>query len=317
MAVIEVEGLTKRFGERIALDHVDFQVKRGQIFSILGSNGAGKSTILNILCTLLKPDQGTVRINQLQIGRDDEKIRRKMGIIFQESLLDETLTVSENLMLRARFYHDRNEKMKRAYNRAVEITRISQIMNRYYGTLSGGEKRRVDIARALIQAPSLLCMDEPTTGLDPRIRKDIWDTIHELHNKEGMTVIYSTHYMEEVDAADYVIFMKQGKIISSGNPMDLLKSCGKDVLKLTVNRIDSTKQLLEHRQYRVKQKGDQLLVSVQSHKEAADILHAINEQLVSFEIEKVTMDDVFIKLTGGNENGSFSDMAKFKSIYPR
>lgn len=203
--------------------------------NILGANGAGKSTTIDMLCTSIRPDSGTIRVNGYQLGKDNQQIRNQIGIVFQESLLDPALTVLENLTFRSKFYHKFTQYDPKLVNRAVAITSITPLLHRYYGTLSGGEKRRVDIARALLHIPQVLILDEPTTGLDPKIRKDIWNTINRLKQKENMTIVFTTHYMDEADEADQVAMMKDGKIIAMGTPKTLERKFCHDIINIKPN----------------------------------------------------------------------------------
>ena len=211
MKSIEVSGLIKNYGKIKAVDGIDFSVDSGSLFAFLGPNGAGKSTTIDILCTLLRPDGGRAAINGLEIGRQDEKIRREIGVVFQEGVLDRLLSVRENLMLRGSFYGFRGEELKKRVSDALLKSGAGEFALRKYGQLSGGQRRRADIARALVNSPKILFLDEPATGLDPQTRKSIWDTIRRLQRDNGTTVFLTTHYMEEAEQADYVVVIDAGR----------------------------------------------------------------------------------------------------------
>jgi multidrug/hemolysin transport system ATP-binding protein len=231
--IIEISNLVKHYGEVKAVDGIDFYVDAGTLFAFLGPNGAGKSTTIDIICTLLKPDSGTVIINGKTISKDDNEIRKEIGIVFQDSVLDNLLTVRENLIARGSFYGLKGEALKNAVTKAAEAVGVTEFIDRPYGKLSGGQRRRSDIARALVNTPKILFLDEPTTGLDPKTRKNVWSTITKLQKDTGMTVFLTTHYMEEAANADYVAVIDQGKIIAKGTPSELREKYSNDRIIIT------------------------------------------------------------------------------------
>ena len=208
--IITVSSLKKSFGKVQAVKGIDFSVKKGQLFAFLGPNGAGKSTTIDILCTLNQYDGGKVSIAGYDLDEDAEKIRRCIGVVFQDNLMDKKLTVRENLMIRAGFYHKTKSECKAAVRKASKYAEITEFIDRNYGTLSGGQRRRVDIARALLNTPKILFLDEPTTGLDPQTRKHIWQTVERLQKENDMTIFLTTHYMEEAAKADYIVIIDNG-----------------------------------------------------------------------------------------------------------
>ena len=210
---IRVEQLCKSYQGTTVVKNISFQVNKGEIFAFLGPNGAGKSTTISILSTLLKKDSGTVIINGFRLGQEDERIRSGIGIVFQNSVLDELLSVKQNLILRSALYHLPYKQACRRVQKLCDICDLHDIMHQPVGTLSGGQRRRCDIARALIPEPEILILDEPSTGLDPKARKQLWDTISALHKERHMTVFMTTHYMEEAEIADHLCIIKQGNII--------------------------------------------------------------------------------------------------------
>ena len=181
---VEVKNLKKSYGDIKAVNDLSFKIKKGQLFAFLGPNGAGKSTTLNILCSFIKPDSGKININGFELGKDDNQIRNSIGVVFQESLLDNLLTVEENLRIRGGFYNMSKDELEKAISKAIKITGMEDYYKRFYKDLSGGQRRRADIARALINTPEILFLDEPTTGLDPQTRRNIWDTIKKLQVEE-------------------------------------------------------------------------------------------------------------------------------------
>lgn len=216
--IIEVSGLKKSYGSLQAVKGLDFYVEKGKLFAFLGPNGAGKSTTIDILCTLGNYDDGEVTIAGYSPRKSPEEIRRRIGVVFQDSLLDKTLRVRDNLQLRAGFYYRKKAELDNAVRKAAQSAEAEAFLNRPYGKLSGGQRRRADIARALLSSPEILFLDEPTTGLDPQTRRHVWKTIRRLQREQGMTIFLTTHYMEEAEAADYSIILDNGLIaaITSG-----------------------------------------------------------------------------------------------------
>ena len=195
--IIEVSDIRKAFGAVQAVDGVSFHVEKGQLFAFLGPNGAGKSTTIDMICTLIRPDSGKITVNGYEAGKEDCGIRNSIGVVFQDGVLDPMLTVKENLSLRGSFYKLKRARLGNAIDKAAETANITDLYRRKYGALSGGQRRRCDIARALLNTPEILLLDEPTTGLDPQTRKSVWDTIIQLQTETDMTIFLTTHYMEE------------------------------------------------------------------------------------------------------------------------
>ena len=217
--IITISGLTKKFKDVTAVNDISLTVRRGTVFAFLGTNGAGKSTTINMLTTVLQPSAGTARVAGYELGKDDANIRETIGVVFQQSLLDPLLTVRENLHLRATFY-----EVKDTDKRIAELAKLiglTDFLDRRYGKLSGGQRRRADIARALVHKPKLLFLDEPTTGLDPKSREDVWKTVMDLQATTGLTVFLTTHYMEEAERADDVYVISKGVIVAHDTPQAL------------------------------------------------------------------------------------------------
>jgi multidrug/hemolysin transport system ATP-binding protein len=296
--IIEVNHLVKKYGDVQAVKGIDFYVEKGKLFAFLGPNGAGKSTTINSICTFLKPNEGEVIVNGYRLGKDDDGIRDSIGTVFQESLLDKLLTVEENLRLRGSFYNLHGRALNEAIERVVKATELQDFLKRPYGKLSGGQRRRADIARALIHTPQILFLDEPTTGLDPQTRKNVWDTVKRLQKEEGMTVFLTTHYMEEAEEADYCIVIDDGLIAAKGTPYELKERYAKDQLKLKCLDIEHVKENLTKSNIAFINKEDMLIVYLENTMDAIDILNTNREALEGFTVVKGSMDDVFIGITG-------------------
>ncbi|MFA7010332.1 MAG: ATP-binding cassette domain-containing protein, partial [Bacilli bacterium] len=236
--VIEVKGLHKFYGNIHAVKGIDFYVEKGKVFAFLGPNGAGKSTTIDIICTFLKQDEGEVLVYGNKLGEKDDEIRSIIGAVFQDGLLDGLLTIEENLQIRGAFYGLRGSKLKQAIVEVAEVTEIKDLLKRQYKNLSGGQRRRCDIARALINTPKILFLDEPTTGLDPQTRKMVWETISTLQKKTKMTIFLTTHYMEEAANADYVIVIDNGIIAAKGTPAELKENYSCDKLIISSKYIE-------------------------------------------------------------------------------
>ena len=219
--IIEISHLSKSFGEVKAVQDLSFSVKEGELFAFLGINGAGKSTTINIMCGLLAKDSGTVRIGDADLDQDADAIRRSLGVVFQNSVLDKDLSVRDNLESRAALYGIRGKAFRERLSELAGLLEFEDLLKRTVGKLSGGQRRRIDIARALLHSPRILILDEPTTGLDPQTRNILWRVIGDLRRNEKMTVFLTTHYMEEAADADYVVILDSGKIAAEGTPLTL------------------------------------------------------------------------------------------------
>lgn len=296
--ILTVSDLKKTYGKIQAVKGINFYVEEGTFFAFLGPNGAGKSTTIQILCTLLKPDSGRVEISGLEVGKDDADIRSSIGVVFQESLLDPLLTVQENLFVRGGFYGFSGKALKSAVNKAAETAGVTEIMNRPYGKLSGGQRRRADIARALINTPKLLFLDEPTTGLDPQTRKTIWETVRQIQKESGMTVFLTTHYMEEAENADYITIIDHGLISAKGSPAELKEKYSSDFLKINAADLGKLTQALDLNRTPYRLESGCVNIPLHSTLEAIPILKKIESHIHNFQVINGTMDDVFIQITG-------------------
>ena len=296
--IIEVNNLKKLYGQVEAVKGIDFYVEQGSLFAFLGPNGAGKSTTIDILCTLLQLDDGDVTINGFKLGKDDDKIRNQIGVVFQDSLLDNLLTVEENIMTRGSFYGIEKSKLKECTKKALEVAGATEFAKRPYGKLSGGQRRRADIARALVNSPKILFLDEPTTGLDPQTRKNVWRTIEKLQKEHGMTVFLTTHYMEEAANADYVVVIDNGMITAKGTPLELKEKFANDTLTIKPNDEGLFCSLMTQAGIPFTLSGGISKFTLSHTVEALPILHVCKDSIGSFEVTRGTMDDVFINITG-------------------
>jgi multidrug/hemolysin transport system ATP-binding protein len=296
--IINVENLSKNYGEVKAVKGIDFYVEKGSLFAFLGPNGAGKTTTINILSTLISMDSGKVEINGIKLGENEDLIRSSIGIVFQEGVLDPLLTIKENLEVRGSFYGISKDKLKERIESALEIAGITNIANRRYGTLSGGQKRRADIARALINSPKILFLDEPTTGLDPQTRKNVWNTIMHLKNNENMTVFLTTHYMEEAEKADYVVIIDNGQIAAKGTPSYLKDNFSNDILKMKVKNEEKLVRYFTQNKIAYEKQIDMYLVKLENTLESIKIISDNEDNLDSFQVLNGTLDDAFINITG-------------------
>ena len=305
--IIEVDRLSKSFGKVNAVNNISFYVEEGSLFSFLGTNGAGKSTTISIILTLLKQNKGEVKVNGYTVGKHDYAIRKEIGVVFQDSVLDALLTVKENLDIRGSFYGFSKKERKAAIRRVAEIADCTSFLDRPYGKLSGGQKRRADIARALIHQPTILILDEPTTGLDPQSRKNIWAMILQLQRETRMTIFLTTHYIEEAANSDYVVVMKEGFIIAKGTPEQLKNDYSSDQLTLTTNKADELREALVLGNINFIEDKSLFLVQLAQTTDAIPILSKFTSLITSFEVQKSSLDDVFITINRKDVDQSVSD----------
>ncbi len=300
--IIEIEHLSKHFGEVKAVQDLSFRVKEGELFAFLGVNGAGKSTTISIMCGQLAKDAGSVKIDGADLDQNLESIKRSLGVVFQTSVLDRALTVRENLESRAALYGIHGKAFKQRLKELAELLDFSDLLGRTFGKLSGGQRRRIDIARALLHEPKILILDEPTTGLDPQTRKLLWDVISDLRKEKQMTVFLTTHYMEEAADADYVVILDSGKIVAEGTPLDLKNTYTGDFI--TLYGVPETQVKGLGCPYEALRDGYR--VEVANTAAATELILKHSALFTDYEITKGKMDDVFLaatgkKLTGGAE----------------
>ncbi|MDY2900987.1 MAG: ABC transporter ATP-binding protein [Candidatus Borkfalkiaceae bacterium] len=292
--IIRIDGLEKRFGEVHAVNNLSFKVKKGELFAFLGVNGAGKSTTISIMCGLLEKDGGKVEICGKNVETDMREIAKKLGVVFQNSALDARLSVKDNLVSRAALYGIYGAEAKKRIDNLAEKLCFKDLMTRTVGKLSGGQRRRIDVARALLHKPEVLILDEPTTGLDPQTRKTLWEVIRDLRLHDGMTVFLTTHYMEESADADYVIILDSGKIAAEGTPLELKNRYTGDFVTV-YNADEQTVKTLGFPYEKIR---DAFRISVKDTAEARDLIIKHPAVFSDFEITKGKMDDVFLAVTG-------------------
>jgi multidrug/hemolysin transport system ATP-binding protein len=296
--IIQVNHLKRYFKDIKAVDDISFKVKKGQLYGFLGVNGAGKSTTINMLCTLLPRQEGEVTICGHRLGKKDREIRSKIGVVFQDNTLDNRLTIKENLVIRAGLYHNNNKEIMANLDYVCDVLGIGDLLKRQFNKLSGGQKQRCEIARALMNRPELLFLDEPTTGLDPQTRQSVWSSIEALQKEVGMTVFLTTHYMEEAAKAQYISIMEAGKLVANGTPFELKEKYAHDILKLVPQDFDELAKVLNEQNISSEKRTNHIRVIIQDSLHGLEILNRVKEYLKSYEVIQGTMDDVFLNITG-------------------
>lgn len=292
--IIEIKNLHKSFGNVHAVNGLNIEVKRGQLYAFLGLNGAGKSTTISIMCGHETKDKGEIFIDGFDLDKNLDKVKSEIGVVFQFSSLDKVLTVKDNLESRASLYGIYGEELNKKIDALDSLLNIKHLLNRTLGKLSGGEKRRVDFARALLNSPKILILDEPTTGLDPKTRKMVWNTISKLRRDENITVFLTTHYMEETTDVDYVVILDKGKIVGEGTPIELKDKYAKDFVIL----YDTKKEDVERLNLPYKKIAGGYKIQIKNTQVATKLISKNPELFVNYEIIKGNMDDVFLAVTG-------------------
>lgn len=297
-AAIRVENLIKTFKDVRAVDGISFEAKEGELFAFLGENGAGKSTSISVICGLLKKDGGKVTVDGRDIDEDDT-IKSEIGVVFQSSVLDKALSARENLTYRAALYGIVGEACKNRIKELNELLDFGEFIDRPLAKLSGGQKRKIDIARALLNRPKILILDEPTTGLDPQTRKTVWSVVEKLQREEKMTVFLTTHYMEEAAKADYVVILDHGKVAAEGTPRQLKNAyTGDFIVVYGAKRKAFEAAFGDTNADKIREIPDGLKIAVKDTAEAAKMIAAHPELFQDFEVQKGNMDDVFLAVTG-------------------
>ena len=299
MNAISVENLSKKYKEQLAVDNISFEVKEGEFFAFLGENGAGKSTTINMLCTILEKTSGCVHIAGYELGVEDDEIRKNIGIVFQNSVLDNKLTVKENLYTRGAYYGLSKKEIEARLSPFMDKFKLEEILNKKHEKLSGGQRRRIDIIRALIHAPKILFLDEPTTGLDPMSRKMVWDYIEFLRKERQMTIFLTTHYMEEVKDADSVVILDKGRIIAQDTPAGLKSSFANGKLIWYTTAGEEAAGLLKNTFSEFEYDVDHYTISLKEQEfDVTGYLYENREKIKNYEVIKGNLDDVFLNLTG-------------------
>lgn len=297
--IIEINNLDKSFQDVHAVNDLSLRVKEGELFAFLGVNGAGKSTTISIMCGMLAKDGGKIFIDGKDVDKDMREITKELGVVFQNTVLDAKLSVKDNLTSRAALYGITGKEAKQRIAHLAELLEFKDILNRTFGKLSGGQKRRVDVARALLNNPKILILDEPTTGLDPEARKALWSVVTSLRKNQNMTVFLTTHYMEEAADADYVVILDSGKISAEGTPLELKNNYTGDFVTIYNVDEDKIKALgLPYENIR-----DAVRIAVKNTEEARDLIVKHPDLFTDFEITKGKMDDVFLAVTGKKLEG--------------
>lgn len=297
--IIEIKNLNKTFGDVKAVDDLSFYVGEGQLFAFLGVNGAGKSTTINIMCGQLPADSGSIIIDGCDAYLNADETKRKLGVVFQNSVLDKALSVRDNLESRAALYGITGKKFEERLKELALMLDFEGLLSRAVGKLSGGQRRRIDIARALLHNPKILVLDEPTTGLDPQTRKLLWDVISELRHKENMTVFLTTHYMEEAADSNYVVILDSGRLVAEGTPLDLKNKYTGDFI--TLYGIDEASVSVLGIPF--ENVAGAYRLSVPDTATATALIIKYPELFTDYEITKGKMDDVFINVTGKKLTG--------------
>lgn len=295
---IEVRNFTKKFGNFTAVDNISFDVEQGTIFAFLGPNGAGKSTTINTLCTMLDKTEGELKINGNDVTLQKDKVRNDIGIVFQESTMDGKLTVEENLKLHCDFYNVPKADVKERIDFVLDLVDIKSRKKSPVDSLSGGMKRRAEIARGLVHFPKVLFLDEPTTGLDPQTRANVWDYIHKLQKQKNITIFLTTHYMDEAEICNQVVIMDGGKIIAHDTPANLKKRYTSTTIKIKTSDATNLIQHLKERSIKHSTDNDLVTVYATSTADVLDIICMFRESIEDIEINKGTLNDVFIAITG-------------------
>ena len=292
--IISIKNLNKTFKEVKAINNLSFKVKKGEFFAFLGINGAGKSTTISIMCGELTRDSGEVYIDGKNIDEQMESIKVKMGVVYQKNVLDDPLTVKDNLKFRAALYGIHGKEFEEKYEKLASLLDFADLSSRTYGKLSGGQKRRVDIARALIHDPEILILDEPTTGLDPQTRKTVWKVVNDLRKEKGLTVFLTTHYMEEVTDADYIVILNKGEIVAEGSPLELKNKYTGDFISIyNVSKEDIVLLGLPFNEI-----PNGYRIEVANTYEATKLIINNPNLFKDYEVIKGKMDDVFLNATG-------------------
>ena len=315
MNIIEVSELTKKFGDLLAVDNVSFEVKEGEVFGFLGPNGAGKTTTINMLCTLLTPTEGKASVNGFDVAKQRSRVRESIGLVFQDSTLDEYLTAEQNLNFHAYAYKLGKTERESRMKELLELVELSERRKSKVSTFSGGMKRRLELARGLLHNPKVLFLDEPTQGLDPQNRRHIWDHIHNLRRKNNLTIFLTTHYMDEAENCDRITIIDHGRIIAMDTPDKLKDSIGGDQVRLKAeNNLMAAGELKTRYGIDAVIDNDEITFTItQGEKFLPKLIGQFDSRLLSISVHRPTLDDVFLKMTGRairEEELSFKDQLK-------
>ncbi len=296
---IETQDLTKRFKDLTAVDHLNIQIKQGEIFGLLGPNGAGKTTTISMLCTILRPTEGTATVNGFDILKEPDSVRKSIGIVFQQPSVDDILTGRENLVLHAMWYGVPKAIRRERIDEVLKLVGLESRQNSLVKTYSGGMRRRLELARGLLHLPKVLFLDEPTLGLDPQTREVIWKYIEDMSRSRDMTIVLTTHYMEEADRlCNRIAIIDQGKIVVMDTPGALKGTVGGDIVCLKTDPTDPERFRKIESVSKVEVQDDYIVLTVRNASEHLQEILAVSGKVESVEIRPASLDDVFISYTG-------------------
>lgn len=301
--IIEVKNFSKKYGDFAAVDNISFDVEEGTIFAFLGPNGAGKSTTINTLCTIINKTEGDLKISGYEVSNNKDKVRNEIGIVFQESTLDSKLTVEENLKFHCDFYNVPKEEVQERISFVLDLVDLEEWRKAPVNSLSGGMKRRVEIARGLVHYPRVLFLDEPTTGLDPQTRANIWEYIYKLQKQRNITIFLTTHYMDEAEICDKVAIMDHGKIVAFDTPYNLKKQYTSNVTKIKTDDEEELVQYLKSNSIKYKLEDGMVTIYSTVLDKILQILSKFKDSITDFETTKGTLNDVFLAITGKEIRG--------------
>ncbi|MFV0396347.1 MAG: ABC transporter ATP-binding protein [Coprobacillaceae bacterium] len=294
--ILEVKDLEKSFRNKKVIEQSNFSIKEGEFLALLGPNGAGKSTTIAIICGLLSFENGEINICGHVLSKENNTIRKQIGIVFQNSVLDDILTLKSNLLLRCGFYNLTKKQAMHRVNELIVLCRLEKFVNQKVSTLSGGERRRGDIARALIAEPRLLILDEPTTGLDPQSRVQIWETIESLQKKSSMAILLTTHYLEEAEKANQIMMMNHGKIIAKGSVQELPKKFSVSTLILYSRYLPMLEKVLRNNYISFISNNERVEIRIHSNSNPLSILNKVEIYVDRFEVRTGTIEDAFLEI---------------------
>ncbi len=296
--IIRVEHFSKKYGDLTAVDDISFTVDEGSIFAFLGPNGAGKSTTINTLCTILEKTEGTLTINGHDVSRERSLVRKDIGIVFQDPTLDTQMTVEENLRYHCSFYKVPKNEVQERIAFALDLVELTQWRRAAVGSLSGGMKRRAEIARGLVHDPKVLFLDEPTTGLDPQTRANVWEYIQRLQKQKNMTIFLTTHYMDEAEVCSQVVIIDHGKIVAHDTPEELKRQYTGTEVDVVCTQAGQLEATLREREVSYRKDGSKLVFHTKEAPAALEILSAHRGEIMDFEVKNGTLNEVFLAITG-------------------